>query len=82
MSGALPFAGRYWAEIYDTIISGTFRQWKEGTTRSEIYYPGKHDMRAAIPILLYGHSVLSCSLFLPAGKSLERGTRRSMSPHH
>ncbi|XP_046761125.1 sigma non-opioid intracellular receptor 1 isoform X2 [Gallus gallus] len=33
-------SGRYWAEIYDTIISGTFRQWKEGTTRSEIYYPG------------------------------------------
>lgn len=33
--------GRYWAEISDTIISGTFRQWKEGTTKSEIYYPGK-----------------------------------------
>uniref|UniRef100_A0A8D0E4I0 Sigma non-opioid intracellular receptor 1 n=1 Tax=Salvator merianae TaxID=96440 RepID=A0A8D0E4I0_SALMN len=33
-------SGRYWADIYDTIISGTFRQWKEGTTRSEIYYPG------------------------------------------
>ncbi|NXB80593.1 SGMR1 protein, partial [Donacobius atricapilla] len=26
--------------ISDTVISGTFRQWKEGTTRSEIYYPG------------------------------------------
>ncbi|NXF42313.1 SGMR1 protein, partial [Nyctibius bracteatus] len=34
--------GRYWADISDTIISGTFRQWKEGTTRSEIYYPGNH----------------------------------------
>uniref|UniRef100_A0A8C8S8E7 Sigma non-opioid intracellular receptor 1 n=1 Tax=Pelusios castaneus TaxID=367368 RepID=A0A8C8S8E7_9SAUR len=33
-------SGRYWADIYYTIISGTFRQWKEGTTRSEIYYPG------------------------------------------
>ncbi|XP_006795652.1 sigma non-opioid intracellular receptor 1 [Neolamprologus brichardi] len=33
-------SGRYWAEISDTIISGTFRQWKEGTTKSEIYYPG------------------------------------------
>nr|XP_020668658.1 sigma non-opioid intracellular receptor 1 [Pogona vitticeps] len=33
-------SGRYWADIYDTIISGTFRQWKEGTTKSEIYYPG------------------------------------------
>ncbi|XP_053702676.1 sigma non-opioid intracellular receptor 1 [Synchiropus splendidus] len=33
-------SGRYWAEISDTIISGTFRQWKEGTTKSELYYPG------------------------------------------
>uniref|UniRef100_A0A8C3F6C6 Sigma non-opioid intracellular receptor 1 n=1 Tax=Chrysemys picta bellii TaxID=8478 RepID=A0A8C3F6C6_CHRPI len=33
-------SGRYWADIYYAIISGTFRQWKEGTTRSEIYYPG------------------------------------------
>ncbi|CAG5867267.1 unnamed protein product [Menidia menidia] len=33
-------SGRYWAEISDTIISGTFRQWREGTTKSEIYYPG------------------------------------------
>ncbi|KAH0627766.1 hypothetical protein JD844_008079 [Phrynosoma platyrhinos] len=33
-------SGRYWADIYDTVISGTFRQWKEGTTKSEIYYPG------------------------------------------
>ncbi|XP_023799779.1 sigma non-opioid intracellular receptor 1 isoform X2 [Cyanistes caeruleus] len=32
-------SGRYWADISDTVISGTFRQWKEGTTRSEIYYP-------------------------------------------
>ncbi|XP_043952323.1 sigma non-opioid intracellular receptor 1 [Gambusia affinis] len=34
-------SGRYWAEISDTIISGTFRQWKEGTTKSEVYYPGE-----------------------------------------
>ncbi|XP_030422310.1 sigma non-opioid intracellular receptor 1-like [Gopherus evgoodei] len=33
-------SGRYWTDIYYAIISGTFRQWKEGTTRSEIYYPG------------------------------------------
>ncbi|XP_066458402.1 sigma non-opioid intracellular receptor 1 isoform X2 [Eleutherodactylus coqui] len=33
-------SGRYWAEISDTILSGTFRQWKEGTTNSEIFYPG------------------------------------------
>uniref|UniRef100_A0A3B3DVK6 Sigma non-opioid intracellular receptor 1 n=2 Tax=Oryzias melastigma TaxID=30732 RepID=A0A3B3DVK6_ORYME len=33
-------SGRYFVEISDTIISGTFRQWKEGTTKSEIYYPG------------------------------------------
>ncbi|XP_028915068.1 sigma non-opioid intracellular receptor 1 [Ornithorhynchus anatinus] len=34
-------SGRYWAEISDTLISGTFRQWKEGMTKSEIYYPGE-----------------------------------------
>lgn len=33
-------SGRYWAEISDTIITGTFRQWKEGTTKSEVFYPG------------------------------------------
>ncbi|XP_074850538.1 sigma non-opioid intracellular receptor 1 [Carettochelys insculpta] len=33
-------SGRYWVDISDTIISGTFRQWKEGMTKSEIYYPG------------------------------------------
>uniref|UniRef100_A0A6I8NCT4 Sigma non-opioid intracellular receptor 1 n=1 Tax=Ornithorhynchus anatinus TaxID=9258 RepID=A0A6I8NCT4_ORNAN len=36
-----PLSGRYWAEISDTLISGTFRQWKEGMTKSEIYYPGE-----------------------------------------
>ncbi|XP_045051192.1 sigma non-opioid intracellular receptor 1 isoform X2 [Desmodus rotundus] len=34
-------SGRYWAEISDTIISGTFHQWREGTTKSEVFYPGK-----------------------------------------
>ncbi|KAG7259697.1 hypothetical protein CRUP_017075, partial [Coryphaenoides rupestris] len=33
-------SGRYWATISDTIISGTFRQWKEGSTKSQLYYPG------------------------------------------
>ncbi|NWH55510.1 SGMR1 protein, partial [Fregata magnificens] len=28
--------GQYWEDMSDTIISGTFQQWKEGTTRSEI----------------------------------------------
>lgn len=37
----LSTAGRYWADIYDTIISGTLRRWKEGTTKSELYYPGE-----------------------------------------
>lgn len=34
-------SGRYWAEISDTIISGTFYQWREGTTKSEVFYPGE-----------------------------------------
>lgn len=33
-------SGRYWAEISDTIISGTFHQWREGTTKGEVFYPG------------------------------------------
>ncbi|XP_030048698.1 sigma non-opioid intracellular receptor 1 [Microcaecilia unicolor] len=33
-------SGRYWVEISDTVISGTFRRWKEGTTKSDVYYPG------------------------------------------
>lgn len=40
-------SGRYWAEISDTIISGTFTQWKEGTTKSEVYYPGDFIVREA-----------------------------------
>ena len=32
--------GRYWANISDTIVSGTFRQWKEGTTDFVMYTPG------------------------------------------
>ncbi|XP_053304735.1 sigma non-opioid intracellular receptor 1 [Spea bombifrons] len=40
-------SGRYWAEISDTILSGTFRQWKEGTTKSEIFYPGDTIVHAA-----------------------------------
>ncbi|XP_043309156.1 sigma non-opioid intracellular receptor 1 isoform X1 [Cervus elaphus] len=33
--GSSGHSGRYWAEISDTIISGTFHQWREGTTKSE-----------------------------------------------
>ncbi len=34
------FPGRYWANISDTVISGKFIQWKEGTIRSDVYGPG------------------------------------------
>ncbi|XP_012882146.1 PREDICTED: sigma non-opioid intracellular receptor 1 isoform X2 [Dipodomys ordii] len=37
--GSSGHSGRYWAEISDTIISGTFYQWREGTTKSEVFYP-------------------------------------------
>ncbi|EDV23543.1 Sigma non-opioid intracellular receptor 1 [Trichoplax sp. H2] len=33
-------SGRYWATISDTILSGSFRQWKEGTTFSNVHRPG------------------------------------------
>lgn len=39
--GSRGHSGRYWAEISDTIISGTFHQWREGTTKSEVFYPGE-----------------------------------------
>ncbi len=32
--------GRYWAEFTDTIISGEFVQWKEGTIHADVYHPG------------------------------------------
>ncbi|KAK3104742.1 hypothetical protein FSP39_009070 [Pinctada imbricata] len=33
-------SGRYWANISDTILSGSFRQWKEGELESRMFYPG------------------------------------------
>ena len=33
-------SGRYWANISDTIITGSFRQWKEGTTNAVMHSPG------------------------------------------
>ena len=34
--------GRYWANISDTIVEGTFRQWKEGSFDSTMHLPGMH----------------------------------------
>ncbi|XP_078615845.1 sigma non-opioid intracellular receptor 1-like [Branchiostoma floridae x Branchiostoma japonicum] len=33
-------SGRYWANISDTILTGSFRQWKEGTTKSQMFQSG------------------------------------------
>ncbi|ESO82343.1 hypothetical protein LOTGIDRAFT_223408 [Lottia gigantea] len=33
-------SGRYWANITDTLITGTFKQWKEGKLKHQIYKPG------------------------------------------
>ncbi|XP_057675292.1 sigma non-opioid intracellular receptor 1 [Corythoichthys intestinalis] len=43
-------SGRFWADISDTLVSGTFRRWKEGTTKTELFYPGDtvmHEMGEA-----------------------------------
>ena len=32
--------GRYWVNISDTIVEGTFRQWKEGSLDSVVHLPG------------------------------------------
>jgi len=33
-------SGRYWADISDTLLTGDFRQWKEGETRSTMFKAG------------------------------------------
>lgn len=33
-------SGRYWANVSDTLITGEFHQWKEGTLDVNIYKPG------------------------------------------
>ncbi|XP_052083654.1 sigma non-opioid intracellular receptor 1-like [Mytilus californianus] len=33
-------SGRYWANISDTILKGSFRQWKEGELESKMFKPG------------------------------------------
>ncbi|XP_077998434.1 sigma non-opioid intracellular receptor 1-like [Glandiceps talaboti] len=33
-------SGRYWANISDTILTGSFRQWKEGELKSQMFKPG------------------------------------------
>ncbi|KAM9590719.1 uncharacterized protein ACIBXB_005845 isoform 1-T1 [Morphnus guianensis] len=81
-------SGRYWADISNTVISGTFQQWKEGTTRSEIYYPGKRSSHGALQavsmswdmIALWAGPPLSQSLFLPAGRSQELRMGQFVSP--
>ena len=37
---SLHCTGRYWANISDTVISGKFVQWKEGTTHANVFGPG------------------------------------------
>ena len=34
------FSGRYWANISDTILTGSFHQWKEGSLKTQVYGPG------------------------------------------
>eukprot|EP01135_Chromosphaera_perkinsii_P011510 Nk52_evm9s2426 gene=Nk52_evmTU9s2426 len=33
-------SGRYWADIWDTVLTGTFRQWKEGSVDVNVYTQG------------------------------------------
>ena len=34
-------SGRYWANISDTILTGSYRQWTEGRFASRVYSPGE-----------------------------------------
>eukprot|EP00297_Palpitomonas_bilix_P013699 CAMPEP_0113882758 /NCGR_PEP_ID=MMETSP0780_2-20120614/9161_1 /TAXON_ID=652834 /ORGANISM="Palpitomonas bilix" /LENGTH=222 /DNA_ID=CAMNT_0000869865 /DNA_START=37 /DNA_END=705 /DNA_ORIENTATION=+ /assembly_acc=CAM_ASM_000599 len=33
-------SGRYWADIYDTLVQGKYKQWPEGTTEYVVHGPG------------------------------------------
>jgi len=46
MCKTLYTAGRYWANVSDTVVSGTHRIWKEGTTEATLYYKGDTSMHA------------------------------------
>lgn len=34
--------GRYWANISNTVLTGSFRHWKEGSLKSHAYVPGDY----------------------------------------
>uniref|UniRef100_A0A8C4Q414 Sigma non-opioid intracellular receptor 1 n=1 Tax=Eptatretus burgeri TaxID=7764 RepID=A0A8C4Q414_EPTBU len=40
-------SGRHWANVSATLVSGTVRQWKEGTMTGEVFYAGDTVWRAS-----------------------------------
>lgn len=61
-------SGRYWIDIYDTLIRGTFQQWSEGTTYYVTYSPGDtiyHPRLSATAVrwkvsICYTRKILGC----------------------
>nr|XP_028690089.1 sigma non-opioid intracellular receptor 1 isoform X1 [Macaca mulatta] len=70
--GSRGHSGRYWAEISDTIISGTFHQWREGTTKSEVFYPA---LQRPLPPKLAGRKVGDTCWVAESGRA-----HRGLSP--
>ncbi|CAG5126161.1 unnamed protein product [Candidula unifasciata] len=73
-------SGRYWANISDTILTGTFYQWKEGTLHRNVYQPGDtvfHGMGEATAVswtagtwmVEYGRGFIPSTLFFALADS-------------
>ncbi|BFZ23603.1 hypothetical protein BsWGS_26642 [Bradybaena similaris] len=73
-------SGRYWANISDTILTGTFYQWKEGALNTLVYQPGDtvfHGMGEATGVswtagtwmVEYGRGFIPSTLFFALADS-------------
>ena len=63
--------GRYWANISDTIVEGTFRQWKEGSLDSIVYLPGTVDTLTVIIVAICFYKVhMACKSCNVGAKSV------------
>ncbi|EME30122.1 C-8 sterol isomerase [Galdieria sulphuraria] len=74
-------SGRYWIDIYDTLLRGTFQQWSEGTTHYVTYSAGDtiyHPRLSATAVcwkedtwmLEYAHGPIMTSLLFALSDSL------------
>ncbi|CAL1541052.1 unnamed protein product [Lymnaea stagnalis] len=78
-------SGRYWANISDTILTGTFYQWQEGSLTRTVYKPGDtvfHGMGEATAVswtagtwmVEYGRGFIPSTLFFALADSFTSTT--------